>query len=122
MIFIVFGTRFARANIIPNRMAQHLLMLIRRKSLPRKGLRQIRGRSPFLWGVIPYLFGMDEHPFTCTVGYRHDPVLSTTIFPHDTIDDADMDTTLRVNHVAILTFSHSDQNLVEAIHFLFLWW
>ena len=63
---------------------------------------------------------MNEHTFTCTVGYRHDPVLTATVFPHDAIDDTDMNTTLRVNHVAILTFSHSGQNLVKAIHFLFL--
>ena len=45
MIFMVFGTRFARANIIPNRMAQHLLILIRRKSLCSKGLHQTRAAA-----------------------------------------------------------------------------
>ena len=52
MIFMVFGTRFARANIMPNRMAQHLLILIRRKSLCSKGLRQIGGRK---FVVSPYV-------------------------------------------------------------------
>ena len=63
---------------------------------------------------------MNEHPFTlCLIRYRYDPVSTTTIFPHDTIDDTHMGVTLGVDNATILTRSHRGQDIVEAIHFLF---
>ena len=69
--------------------------------------------------IPPLLGGVNEHPFTGSfVRDGHDPVLSTTILTHDSIDDTNMSVTLRVDHATILTTPHSGQNLVEAIHII----
>ena len=70
--------------------------------------------APLLLGVCltrvdgVRLGSVDEHPFTyCTIGHCHDPVLSTTILSHDSIDDTYMGVTLGVDNATILTSTHS---------------
>jgi hypothetical protein len=73
----------------------------RPKSLPHKGLRRV-----------------DKNPIITHIsGNGHNPILSTTIFPHDSVDDARMHLTLGVDHATTLTTSHRGHNLVKAIHF-----
>jgi len=59
----------------------------------------------------------------------HDPVATTTILTHDTVDEASIHPALRVDHASILTSDHRCEDGAEAIltggvcsakHFLFL--
>jgi hypothetical protein len=72
---------------------------------------------------------MNEHTFThCLIGNGYNPVLSTTILTHDTIDKASVHSTLRVDHASILASDHGREDSVESVlsisvggseHFLF---
>jgi hypothetical protein len=73
---------------------------------------------------------MNEHSFTRSfIGNGHDPVATTTILTHDSIDKASVYPTLRVDHASILTSNHRRKDSIETIfsisvggaeHFFFL--
>jgi hypothetical protein len=72
---------------------------------------------------------MNEHLFTLgLIRDGHDPVSTTTILTHDTIDKASVHSTLRVDHTGILASDHGREDSVESVlsisvgsseHFLF---
>ncbi len=49
------------------------------------------------------------------LSYRHNPILSTTIFTHHAIDDTYVGISIRIDHGMILTSSHSGENLIETV-------
>jgi hypothetical protein len=59
---------------------------------------------------------MNEHLFTLSlIRDGHDPVTTTTILTHDSIDKANVSITLRVDHGGILTSYHRREDGVEVI-------
>jgi hypothetical protein len=63
---------------------------------------------------------VNEHFFTYGfVSYRYNPVATTTILTHDSVDDTYMGVTLGVDNATILARPHRCQNLIKAIHFFF---
>jgi hypothetical protein len=45
----------------------------------------------------------------------HDPVATTTILTHDTVDEASIHPALRVDHASILTSDHGREDSIEAV-------
>jgi hypothetical protein len=59
---------------------------------------------------------VNEHLFTSESAINgYDPILSATIFPHDTIDEAHMSVALGVEYAVILASSHSIKKLVKVV-------
>ena len=94
-------------------------LLNRRKSLSHKYLRQARAARLALSAYRVRLYvsrGVNEHLFTSESAIDgHDPVLTATIFPHDTVDKAHMSVTLGVKHTVICSSSHSGEKFVKVI-------